>query len=92
MKKLFLKILKVFLIIGAILLVFLLVFGIVLFIDWPWWVGLFILLGLVGLWLGLVFIKKIWLRRREQQFVDRIIEQDDAYLKTMGYKDRERSQ
>ena len=92
MKELFLKILKVFLIIGAILLGFLLVFGIVLFIDWPWWVGLFILLGLVGLGLGLVFIRKIWLRRREQQFVDQIIEQDDSYLKTMGYKDRERSQ
>jgi type VI secretion system protein ImpL len=91
MKQLFLKILKALLIIGVILLVLLLVFGGVLLLDWPWWVGIFILLGLLGLGLGLVFLRKIWLRRREQRFVDQIIEQDDSYLETLGHEDRERS-
>jgi type VI secretion system protein ImpL len=91
MKQLLLKILKVFLIIGAVLLGLLLVFGVVLFLDWPWWVGLFILLGLLGLGLGLVFFRKIWRRRREQRFVDQIIEQDDSHLKDLGYQERERS-
>ncbi len=91
MKQLFLKILKVLLIIGAILLGLLLVFGIVLSLDWPWWVGIFILSGLLGVGLGLVFLRKIWLKRREQSFVDQIIEQDDSYLKSLGDKDRERS-
>ena len=91
MKQLLLKILKVFLIVGAILLGFLLVFGIVLFLDWPWWVGLFILLGILGLILACVFFRKIWRRRREERFVDQIIEQDDSHLKGLGYQDRERS-
>ena len=91
MKQLLLKILKVFLTIGAVLLGFLLVFGMVLFLDWPWWVGLFILLGIVGLILGFVFLRKIWRRRREERFVDQIVEQDDSHLKDLGYQDRERS-
>lgn len=91
MKQLLLKILKVLLIIGAILLGLLLVFGIVLSLDWPWWVGFFILLGLVGIWLGLLFLKKIWLKHREERFVEQIIGQDDSYLNNLGDKDRERS-
>lgn len=90
MKQFFLKTLKVFLIIAAILLVALLVFGIVLSLDLPWWVGFFILLGILGLWLGLLFLKKILLRRKEQHFVDQIIEQDDSYIKNMGNKEKER--
>lgn len=90
MKQIFLKTFKVFLVIATILLTILLVFGIVLSLDWSWWVGLFILLGILGLGLGLLFLKKIWLKRREQHFVDQIIEQDDLYLKTLGDKERER--
>lgn len=92
MKQIFLKVLKVFLIVAAVLLLLALVFGIVLSLDWPWWVGFFVLLGLLGLGVGFLFLKKIWLRRREQDFVEGIIEQDDAYLKSMGDKDKERSQ
>jgi type VI secretion system protein ImpL len=86
-----LKILKIFLLIVAVLLTVGVVFGIVLSLGWPWWVGLFILLGLVGLILGLMFFRKVWLRRREQLFVSQVIEQDDSYLKTLGDKERESS-
>jgi type VI secretion system protein ImpL len=91
MKQVFLKILKVFLVIVAVLLAILLVFGIVLSLGWPWWVGLFILLGLLGLGFGMMFFRKVWLRQREQHFVSQVIEQDESYLRTLGDKERERS-
>ena len=91
MKQLFLKILKVFLVITVILLALLLFLGLLLFLDWPWWVGLFILLGLAGLGIGLLFFRKMWLSRREERFVEQIVEQDESYLKALGDKDRERS-
>jgi type VI secretion system protein ImpL len=43
------KVVKVFLIISAAVLVLLLVLGVVLVFDWPWWVGLFLVLLLTGL-------------------------------------------
>ncbi len=91
MKQIFLKILKVFLITTLILLSVLLVFGMVLGLDWPWWVGFFILFGLLGLGFGFTFFRKIWRRRREQRFVQQVIAQDDSYLNDLGNKDRERS-
>ena len=91
MKQIFFKILKVFLVIAVILLTVLLFFGIVLALGLAWWAGFFILLGLAGLGLGFLFLRKLWLKRREQHFVDQIIEQDDSYLKTVGDKERERS-
>jgi len=87
MKQIFLKIFKVFFIIAVILLTILLVFGIVLSLDWAWWVGFFILLGILGLGIGLLFLRKLWLKRREQHFVDQIIEQDNSYLKTVDDKE-----
>jgi type VI secretion system protein ImpL len=91
MKQLIIKILKIFLIVTLILFAVLLVFGLVLGIGWPWWAGLFILTGVIGLWLGIVFFKKVWLRRREQQFVSQVIEQDEHYLKSLGDKERKNS-
>ncbi|MDY6954412.1 MAG: type VI secretion protein IcmF/TssM N-terminal domain-containing protein, partial [Thermodesulfobacteriota bacterium] len=88
MKQLFLKILKAFVIIAALLVGVVLVFGIVLFLAWPWWVGFFVLLGFLGLWLSYLFFRRILLRRREQNFVHQIIEQDDSYLKGLGDKER----
>jgi type VI secretion system protein ImpL len=92
MKQILAKILKAGLILTAILLALLIVFGLVLTLGWPWWVGLFVLVGLVGLWIGGLFLKKLWRRRREQRFVDQIIQQDDFYVKQMGAKDKERHQ
>jgi type VI secretion system protein ImpL len=89
MKRILLKILKVFLIITAVLLGILLIFGVVLTLDWPWWVGVFVLLGLLGLWLSLIFFRRILRKRREQNFVQEIIEQDDSYLKKLGDKEKD---
>jgi type VI secretion system protein ImpL len=90
MKSILLKILKIFLISMAVLLAVLLIFGVALILGWPWWVGFFILIGIFGLVLGSIFLRKLWLRRREQRFVSQVIEQDDRYLKQMGDKEKER--
>ena len=91
MKEMLLKLLKIFLVAVAVILIILLVFGIVLSLDWPWWVGFFLLLILVGLGIGFLLLRKIWLRRREQQFVQQVIEQDEAHLKTLTEKERDAS-
>ncbi|MBW2638712.1 MAG: type VI secretion system protein ImpL [Deltaproteobacteria bacterium] len=92
MKQLIIKILKIFLIVTLILFAVLLVFGLVLGIGWPWWVGFFILTGLVGIGVGLVFLKKVLGRRREQRFVNQVIEQDQHHLKSLGDKEKKSSQ
>ena len=92
MRQLFLKICKYFLIFTLVLLAALLVFGAVLFLGWPWGVGFFVLVGFVGVWIGVVFIKKLLLRRREQHFVQQVIEQDQSRMKSMSAKDRDQLQ
>ncbi len=89
MKDLFFKLLKIFLVVSIVILITLLVFGLVLSLDWPWWVGLFILLAIVGLCIGFLFLRKIWLRRREQNFVQDVINQDEHHLKTLKGKERD---
>jgi type VI secretion system protein ImpL len=83
MKDTLLKILKISLLPITGILIILLVFGLVLSLDWPWWVGIFLLFALVGLVIGALFLRKLWLKRREQKFVQQIIEQDEARLKTI---------
>jgi type VI secretion system protein ImpL len=92
MKQLFLKILKVFLIFSVVMLGLALVFGLVLFLGWPWWVGFFVLIGLAGIAIGIIFLKKLFQRKREQQFVQQVIHQEAAYVASMADKDKERSQ
>jgi type VI secretion system protein ImpL len=89
MKDTILKFIKIFLVIIAVLLAILLIFGVVYLLDWPWWVGLFLLLGLLGLGIGLLFLRKIWLRRREQRFVQQVIEQDEAHVKSLADKEKD---
>ncbi len=83
MKNIFLKVLKVSLIVTAAILIILLIFGIVLRLNWPWWVGFFLLVILIGLGLGGLFLRKLLLRRRERRFVQHVIEQDETRLKTV---------
>ncbi len=73
MKSLLGKILKIFLIFALVALIVLLVFGLVLTLDWPKWVGLVILVGILGLWIGILFLRKLWLHRKEQRFVEQIV-------------------
>ena len=91
MKKFIIKILKIFFLIIIILLACLLVFVVVDRIGGQWWVAICILVGLLGLWLGFIFLKKIWLRRREQKFVNKVIQQDEFYLKNLGEKEKQSS-
>ncbi len=92
MKKILGIILKSLLVLVVIALVFLLIAGCVLMLDWPWWTGVFFVLLLVGLAAGVYLIRKIILRRREQNFVDQIISQDEVRLKGMADREREESQ
>lgn len=80
--------LKYFLYIAAGSLVILLVVGLVLVFDWPWWVGLFLLLLFTGLALGGFFLRKIWLRRREQNFVNDLGEQNQAKAKALSQQEK----
>lgn len=89
MKEILLKFTKIFLVVVAILLAIALVFGVVYFLDWPWWVGVFLLLVLLGMGIGLLFLRKILHRRREQRFVQQVIEQDEAHLQSLTGKERE---
>lgn len=91
MKQLFLTIAKVCLIILVCLLVLLVSFGVVLSLDWPWWTGFFILVGLVGLFIGFLFLKKVLTRKHEQQFVNQIVEQDNRRLKGLSDKEKQQS-
>ena len=77
------KIFKILLIAAVCILISLFVFGLVLSLDWPWWVGFFILLAIIGLYVGFLFLKKLRVRRKEQQFIQGVIEQDDDYLKSV---------
>ncbi|MGD9180649.1 MAG: type VI secretion protein IcmF/TssM N-terminal domain-containing protein, partial [Desulfobacterales bacterium] len=89
MKQLIWKLFKFALIAVGILALVGLVFGLVASIGWSWWVGVFVLVGLLGLALGLVLLRKIFIRRRERRFVQQVIEQDEAYRTTLSDKDKE---
>jgi len=84
LKNTILGILKYVLIVLACILVILFAFALVFIMDWPWWVGIFLLLGIAGIAIGVLFLRKLLLRRKEQQFVQQVIEQDESYLKQLG--------
>ncbi len=83
------KLLKIFLVISIVILIILLVFGFVLSLDWPWWVAFFILMAILGLCIGFLFLRKILLRRREQIFVQEVINQDEYHLNTLKGKEKD---
>src|SRR3989337_2896348 len=88
MKDNIMKYLKYILIAAVVIISILMMFGFVLVMDWPWWVGFFLLLGISGSGIGGLFLKKILLRRKEQMFVSQVIAQDEARLKAMQGKDK----
>ena len=89
MKERILKILKVALTVCAAALAILLVFGFVLLMRWPLWVGLFLTLLLAGFAVGGIVLWKVWQRRREQRFVQEVLDQDESRLKAMSAKERD---
>lgn len=84
MKDLLRKAFRACLVLTVCILVVLLVFGAVLVLDWPLWVGIFLLLLLAGLWLGCRFLRKLWKRRREENFVSDMTEQDMARMRAVS--------
>ena len=91
MYKFIVNFLKILLLAALVVLSILLIFGIVLSLDWPLWTGVFILIGIAGIIIGILLLKKLWLKRREKRFVNQVIDQDQAYLETLGEKDRKNS-
>jgi type VI secretion system protein ImpL len=89
MNTLIVRILKIALLLFLAVLLILMVFGLVLWLDWPLWVGVFLLLALAAIGVVLLFLMKIMARRREQRFVHEVIEQDEARLKTVLGKERD---
>lgn len=83
------NILKIALIAVSVILTILLIFGFVLVMDWPWWVGFFVLLFFAGLGVGALFLRKLLIRRREQQFVSQVIEQDESRIKAVQGKEKD---
>ena len=91
MKKYLAIFIKSLLVVTGITLVGLLVVGLVLLLDWPWWTGFFFVLFFVFLAIGIFLFRKMILRRREKQFVSQIVSQDDMQLKGMADKEKEQS-
>lgn len=88
MKRAVRRFLSIFLLATAGILLVLLVVGLTLVFDWPWWVGVCLLLLLTGMVLGGVFLRKIWLKRREENFVSDIAEQDAARMRNMTVQEK----
>ena len=88
MKNTMLIFLKYFLIVASVILAILLVIGFVFMMNWPWWVGICLVLCLVALFIGALFVKKLMMRRKEQQFVQQVIEQDNAQLNKLTMEEQ----
>ncbi|RLA81233.1 MAG: type VI secretion system protein ImpL [Deltaproteobacteria bacterium] len=82
--------LRGFLMLVLALVVITLVVGLVYLLKWPRWVAGFILVGIFGLSLGSLSLRGVLRRRREQRFVQEIIEEDEARLRRLPAKERDR--
>ncbi len=91
MKDILVKILKIFLLLVLVILVLVGIFILTTLLGWPRWAAIFIFLGLASIFLGFMVVRKILLRKKEQRFVDQIIEQDNARLKGLSQREREQS-
>jgi type VI secretion system protein ImpL len=89
MKKKLAFLLKIFFIFSLLVFIGFVVFAGVLWAGWPWWVCFFIIAGLIGILLWVWLIYKLLLRKKEQQFVSQIIEQDNAAMASRDQKSRE---
>ncbi|MDX2454684.1 type VI secretion protein IcmF/TssM N-terminal domain-containing protein [Desulfosarcina sp.] len=83
MKSLIMKTLKVILLLFLAALALLLIFGLALMAGWPWWVGFFFLIGILGIFLFVIFIKKLLARKSEKNFIHQVIAEDESRIKSM---------
>ena len=72
-----------------VVLVILFVFGLVLWLDWPRWMGFFLIVVLAAFAAAGLLLMKILHRRREQHFVAQVIEQDEARIKVLSSKEKD---
>ncbi|MCP4689375.1 MAG: type VI secretion system protein ImpL [Desulfobacterales bacterium] len=91
MKPNLMKFLKFFFIITLIVFVVCIVGGLVLYLEWPWWMAFFILIGLWGLWLAGKFFGKLVQKRRERKFIQQVIDQEETYGRSLGDEERGKS-
>jgi len=89
MKENILKFLKIFLLVAVVALVVLLVVGVVLAMQWPWWVVLFLLLLMIGLALGGFLIHRLIKRNREKKFVSDMVAQDEAQSRILPVREQD---
>lgn len=87
MKKAVLTILKVLLVLVVIAVLGFLIYEAVGYFNWPLWMGGAIILLIFALVIGVIFIRKLLFRRREEGFIKQVIEQDDSLV---AEKDRAR--
>jgi len=85
MLKIILKILLILVLIAAVA-------AFNLWIVWikgnPWWVGLVVIAGLLGLAIAVIYLKKYFLRRREKEFVRNVIAQNEASIERAPIHER----
>lgn len=81
-------ILKIFLILILIAVGASAVFWLIYIKEYPWWVVLTLILGLFGLFFGYIYIKKYFLRRREKDFISRVIAKDEEAIKAAPEAER----
>lgn len=48
--------------------------------GWQWWLGVAIFFGFIGVWLAIVLFKNFLAKRKMQEFVARVVEQDITTL------------
>jgi len=57
--------------------------------KWPWWMGASIFIGIIGIVVAVIFLKRYLLRRREKKFVQRVVELDEAAIKDLPVQERQ---
>ena len=85
------KIIKFTLIFTGIILYILLIAATVFMFSWPWWGTASLVVGTVGLALLWFFTRKILQRRKEKDFVDQVIQQDDQRIKSLVKEEQDQS-
>ena len=67
----------------------LVVVSLLLVFDWPWWLGMFLILLVAGLALAGFFLRIIWLRRRERNFAGEVGALDLAKAKAISQRKKD---
>jgi type VI secretion system protein ImpL len=49
--------------------------------SYPLWVAGVIFAGIIGVFIGILFLRKYFLRRREKKFVERVVQLDESVIK-----------